>query len=83
MQDSPNGSVQIFDNCGDLEFDGTMKNGNREDLGKEYDKSILIYDGGFKDGYRHGKNCKVYDYSSANLVYEGEMKYDQREGKGK
>ena len=48
---------KIYNEVGNLIYEGSMKNGKRHGQGKEYcgTKNVLLYEGEFKDGYYEGQ----------------------------
>ena len=58
---------KIYNEVGNLIYEGSMKNGKRHGQGKEYcgTKNMLLYEGGFKDGYYEGQGT-IYPDGNAN-----------------
>ena len=58
---------KIYNEVGNLIYEGSMKNGKRHGQGIEYcgTKNTLLYEGGFKDGYYEGQGT-IYPDGNAN-----------------
>ena len=81
VQGCPSGdNIKIYDNIGNLEYFGSIKQGLKQGKGIEYIENKMVYDGEFKDGLRHGNDCKIFDEKTGNLTYEGNMKFDKKDG---
>ena len=66
-----NGERVIFNEFGDIIFEGEYLNGQRNGKGKEYNSNgILIFEGEYLNGKRNGKGKEYYD--NGDLKYEGE-----------
>lgn len=54
---------KIYNEVGNLIYEGSMKNGKRHGQGKEYcgTKNTLLYEGEFKDGYYEGQGTTYPD----------------------
>ena len=79
-----NGYIKIYDEFGNLFFEGEYKNREKNGKGKEYNNNRLIYEGEFSNGIRVGSGKgKEYDSITNQLIYEGEYLNGKREGKGK
>ena len=71
----------IFDFKGKLNFKGTYFNGEKNELGFEYDENeLLIFEGYYTNGKK--KNGKEFN-KEKNVVYEGEYLNNKRGGIGK
>lgn len=70
---------KIYNEVGNLIYEGSMKNGKRHGQGKEYcgTKNVLLYEGEFKDGYYEGQGI-LWPNSCANNGI-GEL-YERKEG---
>ena len=76
-----NGERVIFNEFGDIIFEGEYLNGQRNGKGKEYNSNgILIFEGEYLNGKRNGKGKEYYD--SLGLIFEGEFLNGRRNGKG-
>ena len=56
------GKINSYDSKNLIEFEGELKNGERNGYGKEYEEGRLIYEGEFLDSKRHGKGKEYYDF---------------------
>ena len=61
------------------EYNGDWKDDEENGYGKLTQEDDLYYEGEWKDGYFHGKGIRKYD----DGIYEGDFKYDKRDGQGK
>ena len=66
-------------------FEGEFLNGKRHGKGKEFDfiDGYILFEGEYLNGYRwNGKVHEYHDFYKI-LIFEGELKYGKRNGKGK
>ena len=76
------GKVKLYDNNGNIEFDGEFINGIINGKGKKYSKGKLIYDGEFLNGKKNGKGIEYDSYGQ--IIFEGDYLNDKIwNGKGK
>ena len=76
------GNIKLYDIITNKKiFEGEYINGERNGMGKEYNRfdSELEFDGEFLDGRRK----KGKEYMNGNLIYDGEFSNNLRDGKGK
>ena len=78
------GIGKIYNNKGELLFEGKYSNKKKNGKGKQYFFGKLVFEGEFKDGKRNGNGKQYLILSSElKLLYEGEYKDGKKNGKGK
>ena len=72
------GYIKEFFEYKSIKFEGEYANGEKNGIGKEYNKEgDLIFEGEFKNGERNGKG-KDYNFKNRNIEFEGEYKNGKR-----
>jgi len=66
---------------GNLEYEGEMKNNQRDGYGKLNLENSMYYIGQWKNGFKHGKGTLYYKKNS--ILYQGDFEDDKYNGKGK
>jgi flagellin-like hook-associated protein FlgL len=74
------GYKKIYDDNGDLIYDGYLKDGKFDGYGRLYDKNKIIYEGDWSNGLYNGYGT-VYD-NSGKKVYQGDIKNGTPHGWG-
>ena len=69
----------LYDESGEIIFDGFFKNGKYEGFGKLYKNNILYYEGNFEKGEIRGKGIKYYRNGNKHIEgdFETENKYEE------
>ena len=81
-KDTNSSQHKIFAKNGKLLYKGGMKADLKHGFGRKYSTNGSIkFEGSFKLGNYHGKNCKEY-FHSGNLYYKGDMVDGKKEGQG-
>ena len=78
-----NGLRKIYNQYGELKFEGTYLNGELYGKAKEYNEyGELIFEGTYLNGKLNGK-AKKFDKYNGEIIYESEYLNGEKNGKGK
>ena len=70
-----NGNLKIFNEKGELKFEGNIENGKKNGRAKEYNGKNLIFEGEYLFGEKNGYGK---EYNNNNLIFEGIFSYGFR-----
>ena len=71
-----NGIGKEYNFCGELEYEGEFREGERIGLGKEYNQDEIIFEGEFLNEKRW--NGKGKEYSNGEILYEFKYLYGSK-----
>ena len=77
----PHGSGEVILSDRRVKYVGGWANGKREGHGICYMDGIKVFEGEYKNNWRHGKGCEFY-HKDSSKSFVGEYVNDKRHGKG-
>ena len=81
QNEMPHGSGEVILSDRRFKYVGGWANGKREGHGVCYFDGIKVFEGEYKNNWRHGKGCVFY-YKDGSKSFVGEYVNDKRHGKG-